>query len=84
VNQSGRTRTAEARYKLSQDGEAVTPTSSTPESAPRTCSRHARSARRDGAAVLADCSSSKGKLSVWLVLRIFSMEGTVYDLSGWW
>jgi hypothetical protein len=39
-------------------------------------------ARRDGAAVLADCSSLKGKLSVWLVLRLFSMERTVDDLSG--
>src|SRR5665811_900354 len=55
------------------------PTSRTPESAPRRCSRQARSARRDGAAVLADCSSLKGKLSVWLVLRLFSMKRTVDD-----
>ena len=60
------------------------PTSRTPESAPRRRSRHARSARRDGAAVLADCSSLKGKLSVWLVLRLFSMKRTVDDLSGCW
>ena len=59
-------------------------TSRTPESAPRRRSRHARSARRDGAAVLADCSSLKGKLSVWLVLRLFSMKRTVDDLSGCW
>src|SRR5450756_2011810 len=57
------------------------PTSRTPDSAPRRCSRQARSARRDGAAVLADCSSLKGKLSVWLVLRLFSMKRTVDDLS---
>src|ERR1019366_7390367 len=57
-------------------------TSRTPESAPRKRSRHARSARRDGAAVLADCSSLKGKLSVWLVLRLFSMKRMVDDLSG--
>ena len=57
-------------------------TSRTPESAPRRRSRHARSARRDGAAVLADCSSLKGKLSVWLVLRLFSMKRMVDDLSG--
>jgi hypothetical protein len=62
----------------------------TPESAPRRCSRQARSARsarsprRDGAAVLADCSPLKGKLSVWLVLRLFSMKRTVDDLSGCW
>jgi hypothetical protein len=33
---------------------------------------------------LADCSSLKGKLSVWLVLRLFSMKRTVDDLSGCW
>jgi hypothetical protein len=26
----------------------------------------------------------KGKLSVWLVLRLFSMKRTVDDLSGCW
>src|SRR5450631_3646052 len=69
VNESGRTRKAEARYKLSQDGEAVLDL--------RPGRRRARpagarvtplSARRDGAAVMADCSSLKGKLSVWLGL----------------
>ena len=62
MNQSGRTREAEERNNLSQDGEAVHIHVQAPESAPRRCSRHARSAgsvRRDGEAVLADCSSLK-------------------------
>ena len=72
------------RYNIAQDGEAVEiHVLDAGERAPQG-SRHARSARRDGAAVLADCSSLKGKLSVWLVLRLFSMKRTVDDLSGCW
>src|SRR5664280_3753964 len=69
---------------LAKTARPFRPTSRTPDSAPRRYSRHARSAKRHGAAVLADCPSMKGKLSAWLVLRLFSMKRTVDDLSGCW
>ena len=60
MNESGRTREAEARNNLSQDGEAVyTHVQDAGERAPQVLASRRECARKDGEAVLADRSSLK-------------------------